>query len=166
MKAIVAISKNNIIGKDGKIPWRCKEDLQFFKKMTLNGKIVVGRKTFEDLPFLPNRKIYVVTRGIDPSEKFIAAVEKWEAKNSPVHIVTNLRDIPEDAFVCGGAELYNTLLPKIDTTYVTIINKEVDGDTLFPIAAFSRRFHSDPELVQEGDGYTIHKYTYGAVSII
>ena len=51
MKAIIAINKLGYIDKEESLPWKCKEDLNHFKKMTMNCKLLVGRKTFETLPF-------------------------------------------------------------------------------------------------------------------
>ncbi len=63
MEAIAAMSLNRAIGKDGGLPWpTIKEDLRFFKAMTLDKKIIVGRKTFETLPPLRNRETFVLTR--------------------------------------------------------------------------------------------------------
>jgi len=160
MKAIVAIAKNLIIGNEGKIPWRCIEDLRFFKKMTTNQKIVVGRKTFEGLPFLPNREIYVLTRGKNISDKFQAAIEKWADKGTVPILINNVSDIPKDAIICGGGELYNTMFPKISEFYVTLINEEPEGDAKFPIAAFKRRFKEEGESIQKGDKYEIFKHKF------
>ena len=47
IKAIVAISENYVIGKDGDLPWRISEDLKWFKKITLGHTLLMGRKTWE-----------------------------------------------------------------------------------------------------------------------
>ena len=91
MIAIVARSINGVIGLDGGLPWRCKGDLQFFKRTTMGRKIVVGRTTFEGLPLLKGREIFVLTR--NPSARFEGAVA-----------VSNPADVPADAIVCGGAD--------------------------------------------------------------
>ena len=62
MKALAAVSKNFVIGNNGKLPWTSKEDLQFFKETTWNGRIVVGRTTYKTLPKLKNRVVYILTR--------------------------------------------------------------------------------------------------------
>ncbi len=60
---IVAIGKNNEIGKNNKLLWHIPEDLENFKKITLNKKIVMGRKTFESIGRpLPKRENIVLTR--------------------------------------------------------------------------------------------------------
>jgi dihydrofolate reductase len=64
MRAILAMAKNRCIGKDGKLPWHYKEDLQFFKESTNDSLILVGRKTFENLPPLKNRSIWILTSNL------------------------------------------------------------------------------------------------------
>ncbi len=60
---IVAMTPAGVIGHNGTIPWHIPEDLEYFKKMTIGGIIVMGRKTFESLPrILPNRIHVVITR--------------------------------------------------------------------------------------------------------
>ena len=60
MKAIVAISENYVIGKNGDLPWRISEDLKWFKKITLGHTLLMGRKTWESLPGpLPKRENWV-----------------------------------------------------------------------------------------------------------
>ncbi|MDH3345773.1 MAG: dihydrofolate reductase [Kiritimatiellaceae bacterium] len=118
MIAIVARSKNGVIGLDGGLPWRCKGDLQFFKRTTMDQKIVVGRTTFEGLPPLKGRDIYVLTR--NPDARFEGAT----AVASPA-------DVPADAIVCGGATIYDLMIPQCDQLLVTTVKKEVEGDTFF-----------------------------------
>lgn len=83
-------------------------------------KIVVGRKTFDQLPPLPGREIYVLT-------------SKTDGKSSldNVTIINDIDDVPEDAIVCGGGTLYDQLIGKCDTFYVSFIDKSVHGDTPF-----------------------------------
>ena len=60
---IVAKAKNHVIGRDNQLIWHLPKDLAFFKKMTTGHVIIMGRKTFESLPFLlPNREHWVITR--------------------------------------------------------------------------------------------------------
>jgi len=118
MIAIVAKSANGVIGLDGGLPWRCKGDLQFFKRTTMGRKIVVGRTTFEGLPSLKGRELFVLTRNSD------ARFEGATAVFNPV-------DVPADAIVCGGAAIYDLMIPQCDQLLVTTVKKEVEGDTFF-----------------------------------
>ena len=143
MMAIVARSANGVIGKDGGLPWRCKGDLQFFKRTTMGRKIVVGRTTFEGLPPLKGRELFVLTR--NPDARFEGATA-----------VSNPADVPADAIVCGGAAVYDLLIPQCDQLLVTTVKKEVEGDTFFKdqwLEGFE-----PAEILEETDEYSIVSY--------
>ena len=118
MIAIVARSENGVIGLNGGLPWHCKGDLQFFKRTTMGRKIVVGRTTYEGLPPLKGRELFVLTRNRD------ACLEEATAVSCPL-------DIPDDAIVCGGAAIYDLMIPQCGQLLVTTVKQEVEGDTFF-----------------------------------
>ena len=71
LSIIVAVAKNNVIGKDNKLIWHLPEDLKRFKRITTNKNIIMGRKTFESLgKVLPNRKHIIITRDKNYSVRF------------------------------------------------------------------------------------------------
>ncbi len=145
MIAIAARAKNNVIGLNGSLPFYIKEDLQFFKKMTIGKQIVMGRKTYENMKLLTNRTLWVLTNSTAPQTDGF-----W-----PFKTTNNINDLPEDIIVCGGAEVYKQLLPKCSELYLTEIDAEPAGDTYFP--EFSHLF-SQSEIIQEGAGYKIFRY--------
>ena len=122
----VARSDNNIIGRDGKLPWRLPEDLKRFKAMTMGKPMVMGRKTFESFPApLPGRRHIVLTR--DPA---------WSAEGAEVaHSVDEaiaLAGAVEEIAVIGGAEIYTLFMPRADRIELTEVHRTVDGDTRMP----------------------------------
>jgi dihydrofolate reductase len=121
---VVARDVFGLIGKDNKLPWHCKEDLQRFKRITMGKRIVMGRKTFESLPkMLPGRKHVVLTRNENFSHE---GVEVF-------HSVDDLlAAYQEDLYIIGGAEIYNQFIDKYDVIEMTVIKGEYDGDTYFP----------------------------------
>lgn len=143
MIAIVARSENGVIGKDGGLPWHCKGDLQFFKRTTMDRKIVVGRTTFDGLPPLKGRDIYVLTRNQD------ATFEHATAVNEP-------DDVPADAILCGGAAVYDLLIGHCSEVLVTTVKQEVDGDTFFN-EGWLAGLTAD-ETIEETDDYSIVSY--------
>jgi len=143
MIAIVARSANGVIGKDGGLPWRCKGDLQFFKRTTMGRKIVVGRTTFEGLPPLQGRELFVLTR--NPDARFEGAT----AVSDPV-------DVPADAIVCGGAAIYDLMIPQCDQLLVTTVKTEVEGDTFFNPQWLDG--FKPAETIEETDEYSIVSY--------
>lgn len=128
LSIIVAKAKNNIIGKDNKMIWHLPEDLKHFKELTTGHTIIMGRKTFESLGKpLPNRKHIIFSQNPD----FKVDDENVEV----VHSLLQIQDLiegKEEAFVIGGAMIYNFLMPYVKKMYVTEIEKDFDGDTFFP----------------------------------
>lgn len=127
LSIVVAKAKNNIIGKDNKIIWNLPEDLKHFKELTTGHTIIMGRKTFESLGgVLPNRKHIIFSQNPD-----------FKVNNENVEVVHSLLQIQdliegeEEAFVIGGAMIYNFLMPYVKKMYVTEINEEFDGDSFF-----------------------------------
>ena len=128
LSIIVAKAKNNIIGKDNNLIWHLPEDLKRFKELTAGHTIIMGRKTFESLGrVLPDRKHIVFTQNRD-----------YRVDNENVEIVHSLLQIQQyiesekEAFVIGGAMIYNLLMPYVSKLYVTQINEEFEGDVFFP----------------------------------
>ena len=128
LSIIVAKAKNNIIGKNNELVWHLPEDLKHFKNLTTGHTIIMGRKTFESLgKVLPNRKHVIFSQNPD-----------FKVKDENVEVVHSLLQIQdliegeEEAFVIGGAMIYNFLMPYVKKMYVTQINEEFDGDAFFP----------------------------------
>ncbi len=146
-KAIAAMALNRVIGRENKIPWHLSEDFRWFKKMTTGQIVIMGRKTFESIGRpLPNRATIVLTRSKEPI--------------SGVEIVSDLNEVdpnsdPRDMFVCGGAEVYRSALPLCSDLYLTLVKREVPGDTFFPV--FEDRFES-VEVVMDRPEFKIVHY--------
>jgi dihydrofolate reductase len=166
MRAIAAMSLNRVIGKDGDIPWRVKEDFKYFKEKTLNQKIVMGRTTFEGVGPLPNREIYVLShRFPDPYFESNLDLQSMDRTNTKVIPITKLTEIPSDSWICGGASLYEQTLEMCTDVYMTIVHKEVEGDVFMPY------FESDFNLVwshetesTEGTKLTFQRYTNSLIN--
>ena len=128
LSIIVAIAKNNVIGKDNKLIWHLPEDLKRFKRLTTGHNIIMGRKTFESLGrVLPNRKHIVLCNDMkldinDENVEIIDSIDKLK----------QYEEAEEESFIIGGATIYKLLLPKADKLYITKINQEFEGDVYFP----------------------------------
>lgn len=128
LSLIVAMSKNNVIGKDNKLIWHLPEDLKRFKTLTTGKTIIMGRKTFESLGrVLPNRKHVVLTK----SKDFFVENEQVEILHE-LSDINKYIDIEEECFVIGGGKIYSQLMEKAKKLYITKIDEEFDGDTYFP----------------------------------
>jgi dihydrofolate reductase len=122
--------EKRVIGKDGALPWRIKEDLEHFKETTMGHVVIMGRKTFQSIGKpLPKRINIVITRSIDfAHEGVIVAYSFEDALDKAYAQAKNKREL----FVIGGAEIYKEALPYADKLYLTLINGDFEGDTFFP----------------------------------
>lgn len=131
LSIIAAVSKNWVIGKDGKLPWRLPEDLKRFKELTTGHPIIMGRKTYESIGRpLPYRRNIVITRDMNyeaPECLVVHSVEEALDAANPVN----------EVFCIGGEEIYKEFLPLADKIYLTKINKDFDGDAFFPVVDWS-----------------------------
>jgi dihydrofolate reductase len=140
-KAIAAMSLNRVIGAGSKIPWHLPEDFQWFKKMTSGHVIVMGRKTFESIGrSLPNRTTLVLTRSPQPipgvqTIRDLALIDR-----------TSPALAGKEIFICGGAQVYQQALPLCEDLYLTLVNREVEGDAFFP--PFEERFDLVSEVLR------------------
>ena len=125
---IVALSENNVIGKEGSIPWCMPADLAHFKQTTMGHSIVMGRKTHESIGrTLPGRHNVVITR-----QKNYQAAEGCVVVNS-IEEALSLPKVKADSeiFIICGAEIYNHAMPLADRIYLTRIHTEMAGDKFF-----------------------------------
>ena len=128
LSTIVAIAKNNVIGKDNKLIWHLPEDLKRFKNITSGKVIIMGRKTFESLGrVLPNRKHVVLCNDMEMN----IDNENVEILNS-IDKLDKYINSEEECFVIGGATIYKLLMPYVEKLYITRINQEFEGDVYFP----------------------------------
>jgi dihydrofolate reductase len=125
---IAAFSENRVIGIDNRIPWRITEDLKRFKKITLGHTVVMGRKTYESLKTpLPGRKNLVLSR-----QKNYKADGALVCRSLDEAITKSEDEGEEEVFIIGGGQIYEEALPISDRLYITLIHKEIEGDTFFP----------------------------------
>ena len=131
ISAIVAVDKNWGIGFEGQLLERLPPDMKYFKEITSNNAVVMGRKTWDSLPLkpLPNRLNLIITK--NPIGKPIEKDYQFVDMGAAIEIITT--DIKTDVFVIGGGEIYKQLLPYCDRVYVTFIGKSHENvDTYFP----------------------------------
>ena len=123
---IVARSKNNVIGKNGNIPWRIKGEQKQFRELTTGNVVIMGRKSYEEIGHpLPNRKNIVVSTTAEFSgDNLVTACSLKEA----LDIASG-----EDVFVAGGYRLFEEAIPFVDVMYITEVDTVVpEGDVCFP----------------------------------
>ena len=123
---IVAASENNVIGKDGQLPWHLSADLKRFRKLTTGHHIIMGRKTFESIGrLLPERTTVIVTRNPD---YFFAGARVATSLRAAIEMAS----ADDQPFIVGGAEIYKASIDRVDKIYLTRVHTTIDGDTQFP----------------------------------
>lgn len=126
---IVAIARDNAIGRKNSLLWHISEDLKYFKKVTLGHPVIMGRKTFESIGRpLPGRKNIVVSKSGNISNPSVEMAEDLE------ELLKSLRrKRKEEYFVIGGASIYAKAMQYAHRLYVTkIYAKADDADAFFP----------------------------------
>ena len=130
---IVAVSENNVIGKDRDLIWHLPNDMRFFKKTTLGHYVIMGRKNFESIPHkyrpLSQRTNVIISRNKDYKAPGCIVVNTIEDA-----IALAKTDGDLEPFIIGGGEIYNLALKNnlINKIYLTRVHKIFEGDTYFP----------------------------------
>jgi len=146
---IVAVCKNNGIGINGNLPWRIKEDLAYFSKLTKgkgngNNAVVMGRNTYDSLPkhYLDKRDNFIISSTLFMDEE-TSGGEKIKTFKTIIELINYLQDISvnfnfdskkyDDIWIIGGSSIYDQFIEMglIDKCYITYINKEYSCDTFF-----------------------------------
>ena len=154
---IVARSINNVIGKDGRIPWSIPGEQKQFRELTTGNVLVMGRKTYEEIGRpLPNRKTIVVSK----SRRFEGENLKTAASVKEAIELASSWAKNQNIYFAGGCEIYKEAIPLVDVMYITEVKITVEkGDVFFP------DFNPDDfDFVLEESGgdeikYTRTKYT-------
>ena len=127
---IVAVSENNVIGIDGKVPWGIKEDMQRFRELTLGHPVIMGRNTYESLPDkfkpLPERDNIIISRTLE-REKGISI-----ARTIDEAVIMARLGNDKEPYVIGGEQVYELFLPLSNKIELTRVHKIYHGDTFFP----------------------------------
>jgi len=173
LKAIVAYTeKGRVIGNGNEIPWYLPEDFKHFKRTTLDGTIIMGRKTWESLPktFLPKRKNIVLSSNcIELQNKIYTEKDKWTPEFGPVfwpnlahafahvnNLVPEQKKYSENIWIIGGEQLYRHCLERnlLEEVVATEVKKEYNGDKFFP----ELEGNWDSEVEFENDDFKIVRY--------
>ena len=143
------MAENRVIGSGNRIPWHLPGDFAWFKRTTMGGVLVMGRKTFESIGRpLPGRETVVLSRhsfvypGVRAAHNFGELEDILSPMGKPV-------------WIAGGAEIYRELLPFCGELFLTWVAGQPVGDAYFP--AFEDQF-VEIGLVLEGEGFQVRHY--------
>lgn len=121
---IAAVDFNGYIGYQGKIPWHISEELKYFKKVTGDNPVIMGRNTWDSLPKkpLPNRENLIISRTKENCYKCLdAALDYCYFKQ-------------KNPFVIGGSKVYQDAIvhPNLKNIYLSVVHGCFKGDVSFP----------------------------------
>ena len=141
--AIWAQSLNGVIGDGTDMPWHIPEDLKHFKKTTMGQPVIMGRRTWESLPFkpLPGRENFILSSR-EPGE--------WSTG------ATVITDIPEEGWIMGGGEVYKATVGSADVLEITLVDVSID----LPTPVYAPEIPENFTLVKESEWMESGEYRY------
>jgi dihydrofolate reductase len=124
---IVAMASNRVIGDKGEIPWKIPGEQKMFKEFTMGHTMIMGRKTYEAIGrALPGRTNIVITRQSEYQAPGCMVVNDLDSA------LESCSSEEDEAFIIGGGQIYNETISVADRIYLTVLPREVSGDTYFP----------------------------------
>ncbi|MEW1644218.1 MULTISPECIES: dihydrofolate reductase [unclassified Streptomyces] len=159
---IVAASENDIIGREGDLPWYLPGDLRYFKDVTRGHAVVLGRLTHESIISrlgrpLPGRTSVVVSTSPRPDEENVRWRPSVPAALAEAEAVERSSG-QDEIFVIGGATVYQQTLPSVDRIYLTRVHAQVDGDSRMPadwLESFTLTSRVDVEADEDTGGSSL-----------
>lgn len=122
---IASVGQNYELGKNGNLIWPIKKDLKFFRDKTIDHDIVMGRKTFESLPKMLDRRKHIVLT------KSNIVIPNAEVRSYIRGIIIDYKD--KDVFIIGGSSIYKSFIDYASNIYLTEIEDTCkDADAYFP----------------------------------
>ena len=150
---IVAVDRNNAIGKGGRLPWHYSADLKFFKQQTLGNACVMGYRTWLGMKSpLPQRLNIVLSRSSE-----VVSQESVVVLRDKLSVLSLAPYLSCDLFIIGGAQVYRTFLDDIDKWIVTEVSLEVEGADVFMPKMFLRGFKASG-VKELGDNLKVRFY--------
>ncbi len=141
------MSLNRVIGNKNTIPWKIPEDFKWVRQNTIGQVIVMGRRTYESIGRpLPGRENIVISRTMEQTTGITIFRSLDEVENL---------DTEKEIWLFGGAQIYQQGLARCSDLYLTIVQKEIEGDTFFP--EFENDFHQE-KIIRTEQEYIIKHY--------
>ena len=163
---ILAIDSKNGMGKNNILPWKLQDELNIFKEKTLNGIVIAGRKTVEELPYLKDRLIFCISRKFQTlkSDKNLVCIFKsiedalHEAKNHNKNI-----------FIIGGNQIYDYAFKNFKNDlkiHISFIKESYDCDTYFNIKNIEDFYITHTQKYDSFDHYEMVYKKHGEIQYL
>ena len=124
---IVAIAENYAIGRNNDLLWHIPEDMRRFKRITTGHKIIMGKRTYESLPYHPLKDRTNIVISDIPGDSYEGCVMAYSIEEALEHCSPE-----EECFVIGGGMVYRQFMPLADKLYITWVHKDFEADTFYP----------------------------------
>jgi dihydrofolate reductase len=129
---VAAIGENDVIGREGQLPWRLKSDLQHFKRLTINKPVIMGRKTYESIGrLLKDRTNIILSRDLSRKAPGAVHVTSFDAALAFAREDARKRGVNE-IMVIGGSDVFAMAMPRADRLEITRVHAAPPGDVKFP----------------------------------
>ena len=159
---IAAVAKNGVIGSCGRIPWNIPEDMEYFRKVTIGGIVIMGRKTYEEIGRpLPERFNIIVSQSKNFSGDNLRTVRSLEEAISLGEQYADKNGIQSRIFLCGGQRIYSQGMKYAKRLCLTEIDADYNGDAFFP-ELDRERFRLESKIIGKTPG--VKFCVYEAVS--
>lgn len=152
---IVAAARNGVIGKNNALPWHLPKDLAYFKRITLNSPIIMGRKTYESIgKALPKRLNIVVTRNPRYSLDDASVVNSLP---QAIDYAKQHQPCAQEIHIIGGSSIFAEALPLVDKIYLNHVLADIEGDTYLPTIDWQnwQLIHSEHLPADEQNAYAL-----------
>ncbi len=135
LSQIVAVSENEVIGKNNSLLWNFPEDMRYFKKRTLGKIMIMGRKTFDSFGQPLQKRFHIVVSKsiIDSNQEKVKYVSSLKDAYSLAEKMTLTGDWPDEVMIVGGGQIYKESLVDTDFIYLTRIPGNFEGDTFYSL---------------------------------
>jgi len=129
---VAAIGENNVIGREGQLPWHLKSDLQHFRKVTINRPVIMGRKTYVSIGKpLKDRTNIVLTTDLGLVAPGCVLATSLDAALAYAKGDAEKRGVDE-IMIIGGSDVFNAMMPSASRLEITHVHASPEGDVLFP----------------------------------
>jgi len=125
LSIIVAMTPDRVIGNANKMPWHIPEELAYFRKTTLGKAVIMGRSTFQSIGKVLDQRQNIVLSS-DPSLS-MEGVQVAGTLDAAIRLARS-----DEAFIIGGASVYEQAIGLADRLYITYIHQDLVGDRYFP----------------------------------
>lgn len=129
---VAAIGANNVIGREGQLPWRLKSDLKHFRRVTLNRPVIMGRKTYVSIGKpLKDRTNIVLTSDLSLIAPGCVLATSLDAALGFARQDAQKRGVDE-IMIIGGSDVFVAMMPTAARLEITHVHASPEGDVLFP----------------------------------